>query len=141
MSRTHVSKALRRLIRERGAYRCAYCLTTEAITGMEMEVDHITPEVLGGRTDEDICVCLARHATSTMATERRVPMPTQVSRCRSSTRGINAGVIISRGADGIYIEGLTPAGRATISVLRLNRELLVLARQRWVSGGWHPPAE
>jgi len=41
--------------------------------------------------------------------------------------------------DGIRIVGRTACGRATVETLRLNRELAVLARRRWVSVGWHPP--
>ena len=44
-------------------------------------------------------------------------------------------------ADKTTIQGITPTGRATVMVLRMNRTVIVLARQRWVSVGWHPPAE
>ena len=43
--------------------------------------------------------------------------------------------------DGAIIVGLTPSGRATELALHLNRLVLVRARQRWISVGWHPPAE
>ena len=36
-----------------GSYRCGYCLTSEAIVGMTMEIDHIIPESLGGPTEEE----------------------------------------------------------------------------------------
>jgi hypothetical protein len=42
-------------------------------------------------------------------------------------------------ADGLLIAGLTPTGQATVMALRLNRPLLVHARRRWISAGWHPP--
>jgi 5-methylcytosine-specific restriction endonuclease McrA len=35
----------------------------------------------------------------------------------------------------------TRCGRATVEALRLNRELAVLTRRRWVSVGWHSPSE
>jgi hypothetical protein len=43
--------------------------------------------------------------------------------------------------DGTEVSGRTACGRATVEALRLNRELVVLARRRWVSVGWHPPAD
>jgi len=42
---------------------------------------------------------------------------------------------------GIHLLGLTPTGRATIVALNMNNEVVVTARQRWVSVGWHPPDE
>ena len=39
------------------------------------------------------------------------------------------------------VVGLTPIGRATVHALRLNRPLLIQARQRWVAVGWHPPKD
>ena len=43
------------------------------------------------------------------------------------------------GGDETEITGRTACGRATVKALRLNRELAVLARRRWVSVGWHSP--
>ena len=35
--------------------------------------------------------------------------------------------------------GLTAVGRATIVALNMNNAVIVYARRRWVSVGWHPP--
>ena len=43
--------------------------------------------------------------------------------------------------EGNRIVGLTPYGRATVVALNLNRSPLVIARQEWVSVGWHPPKD
>lgn len=42
-------------------------------------------------------------------------------------------------ASGIHLIGLTAVGRITILVLRINNEVILNARRRWVSAGWHPP--
>src|SRR5271157_2919636 len=42
---------------------------------------------------------------------------------------------------GSVITGRTPAGRATVAALHLNRPTLVLARRAWVAVGWHPPKD
>jgi hypothetical protein len=39
----------------------------------------------------------------------------------------------------IHIRGLSPVGRATVIRLKMNRPVMVIARQRWVEGGYHPP--
>ncbi len=40
---------------------------------------------------------------------------------------------------GTRIIGLTAAGRVTVIALRMNNEVIIDARQNWVSVGWHPP--
>ncbi len=54
----YISTSLRRLIDERDKNRCVYCLTTEENCGLRMHVDHIIPEVVGGKTTLDN-LCLA----------------------------------------------------------------------------------
>jgi hypothetical protein len=41
--------------------------------------------------------------------------------------------------DGTRIIGQTPTGRATVQALRMNDDLIVKARERWVKGSWWPP--
>jgi hypothetical protein len=41
-------------------------------------------------------------------------------------------------ASATRIIGLTAVGRATIIALNMNNEVIVDARRRWVSVGWHP---
>jgi hypothetical protein len=39
---------------------------------------------------------------------------------------------------GTRLIGLSAVGRATIIALNMNNEVIVDARRRWVSVGWHP---
>lgn len=39
------------------------------------------------------------------------------------------------------IQGRTATGRATVERLKMNRPRMVLARQRWVQAGFHPPQD
>ncbi|MGH2371755.1 MAG: HNH endonuclease, partial [Chloroflexota bacterium] len=41
--------------------------------------------------------------------------------------------------DGTQIIGISSIGRATVEALRLNNDLIMAARRRWVAVGWHPP--
>jgi 5-methylcytosine-specific restriction endonuclease McrA len=52
MSRSYVPQALRQRVSEAARYRCGYCLSSEAVIGAPMEIDHIVPESLGGPTEE-----------------------------------------------------------------------------------------
>ena len=42
-------------------------------------------------------------------------------------------------AEGAYIHGITPTGRATVAALQLNNALAVEVRRNWILAGWHPP--
>ena len=42
-------------------------------------------------------------------------------------------------SDGILMIGITPVGRATMVVLKLNRTVLLHSRRFWREAGWHPP--
>jgi hypothetical protein len=53
MSQTYVPAALRRLVRERAAERCEYCLIPDATTFAPLTIDHIVAEKHGGKTEAD----------------------------------------------------------------------------------------
>jgi 5-methylcytosine-specific restriction endonuclease McrA len=53
MSRPRIPAALKRLVRQQARARCGYCLTSKALVGMSMEIEHLTPLVSGGETVED----------------------------------------------------------------------------------------
>jgi hypothetical protein len=46
----YVPAALKRLVRERFANRCAYCRTAEDLTATQFEIEHIVPSAAGGET-------------------------------------------------------------------------------------------
>ncbi len=52
MSQTYIPKKLRDRVAKVAQYRCGYCLTRAAIVGSPLEIDHLTPEALGGKTEE-----------------------------------------------------------------------------------------
>ena len=41
--------------------------------------------------------------------------------------------------NGLILYGLTSIGRATIIRLRINQDRILIARRRWIMGGFHPP--
>jgi len=53
VSDPYIPKALRAKVAAQARHRCGYCLTSEAIVGTPMEIDHIIPQSLGGLTEED----------------------------------------------------------------------------------------
>ena len=43
--------------------------------------------------------------------------------------------------NGTQVRGLTAVGRATIERLKMNRPIMIAARQRWIEGNHHPPPQ
>ena len=142
MSKSYVPAWLRERVATQARHRCGYCLTTEAVTGTALVIDHLIPEALGGPTEEDnlwvACSQCNLHKGDRITardplTEEWVPLFNPRRQVWSEHFRWTAT------ADEMI--GLTPVGRATVEALQLNRVLLVRARRNWVTAGWHPPPE
>ncbi len=96
---------LRRLLMERAGNRCEYCLLPQWAALHKHELDHIVSTQHGGETDED------NLALSCMRCNRY--------------KGPNVG----------SIDPLTPEGRVTVKILRLNDEDRVFERNRLIEIG------
>ncbi len=140
MSSVYIPKALRRRVAEQAGYRCGYCLTSEAITGQPMEMDHIFPTSLGGPTIEEnlwlACGLCNEHKGNRVTAED--PQTGQVVRLFNPR--LDAWEEHFEWIEGgLRIAGRTAIGRATVNALHLNRKPLVTARRGWIAVGWHPP--
>ena len=138
---TYLSDALRHQLVEADDHRCAYCQTTEANTGQPMVVDHIIPEAQGGQTDfTNLCFsCRCCNEFKGPTTRLQDPLtgetvPLFHPRQHQWTDHFAWEAVGSR------LIALTAIARATIIALNINNEVIVAARRRWVSVGWHPPA-
>jgi hypothetical protein len=137
-----IPKALREQVAKRDRYRCCYCLTTEANSGVTMTCDHIQPVSKGGENlVENVCLaCSACNIFKSNTTEaldlvsgEKVALFNPLTQIWSEH--------FRWSADKTRVEGITATGRVTVTTLRMNRMVVVLARQRWVSVSWHPPDE
>lgn len=142
MSDTYVPHALRERVSAQAQYRCGYCLTSEAIVGAPMEIEHLTPEMLDGETVEDnlwlACTLCNRHKGERIAALD--PITAQFVRLFDPRHQKWSEHFVWSNA-GESIIGLTPTGRATVMALQLNRSSLVRSRRLWVSAGWWPPPD
>ncbi len=142
MSQSHIPLELRWRVAEQARHRCGYCLTSEAIVGAPMEIDHLIPQSLGGLTEEDnlwlACSLCNDHKSDRIAALD--PVSGQIVRLFDPRRQV-WGEHFAWTAAGDWMIGLTPTGRATVAALNLNRPALVRARQAWVMVGWHPPKD
>lgn len=134
-----VSKALRTKVIRRARGLCEYCQTAQMIV-LEMEVDHIQPESKGGPTIEsNLCLACAGCNGFKSDAERAIDPQTRQIVSLFNPRTQNWASHFEWSPDGTHLIGLTPTGRATIERLRINRDMVVKARERWVKAGWHPP--
>lgn len=136
----YISKPLRKGVTVQARHRCGYCLTSEAIVGTPMEIDHIVPRSLGGLTEEDnlwlaCSLCNENKGIRTVALD---PLTGEMAPLFNPRRQVWQ-EHFAWIAEGDRIIGLTAIGRATVIALNLNRLSLVKARQVWVAAGWHPP--
>lgn len=134
-------EALRLRIEIADRQRCCYCLTSEANSGIPMTYDHIQPRSKGGDNSfENICLaCRSCNEFKGNLIQAIDPITAELVPLFHPRRQKWSEHFIWS-ADGTRIEGLTVVGRATVVALRMNHPVIIGARRRWVSSGWHPPA-
>ena len=140
MSQTPIPISLRRQVAREAEYRCGYCLCSELLMGMPMELDHLLPESRGGRTARDNLwlACPQCNGYKAGRVRQRDPLTGRLvplfnprrDRWAAHFRWVNGG---------LTIEGKTSIGRASVAALRMNLRLRVTARAVWIAAGWHPP--
>ena len=142
MAGADISEALRNAVRERAKGRCEYCLTSEALSGIRCQTDHIIPRSRGGPTTADnLCLaCAACNGHKHARTHATDPVSaTEVPLFNPRRQQWHEHFFWS--TDGTEIIGQTPTGRATIAALKLNDVLIVAARSLWTGMGFHPPRD
>ena len=118
---------------------CEYCRTAEANTGQTMQIDHIHPN--GGDDVDNLCLscwnCNNHKREATQAVDPSTGEIVPLFNPRED-RWENHFEWIEQAT---RIQGKTASGRATVVRLKMNRPAIIVARQRWVAGGFHPPNE
>lgn len=142
MSKTRIPKKLRERVATQAKYRCGYCLSQQDVVGSLMEVDHLIPEALQGKTVEANLwlACKECNGYKGDAVTARDPQTGEIVPL-FHPRQQRWSEHFAWTENKEEIVGLTAVGRATVAALRLNREVLVRARRLWVAAGLHPPKE
>ena len=142
MKKKRISNLLRRRIKAQARHRCGYCLRTEEIIGMPMEIDHIIPEAAGGTSDEENLWLACRTCNEFKGTQTHARDPVTRRRVRLfSPRKQKWKRHFKWSVDGIRIIGKTSCGRATVVALQMNNNIAIRARRKWVEASWHPPKD
>jgi len=131
-----VSAALRHQIRERAGGRCEYCLLSEADALLPHQPDHVIAIKHAGETTlENLawsCFFCNRHKGSDLATiDHETQQVTRLFRPRTDHWAEHFLI------DGARIVGISPVGRATVSLLRFNHPMniktrrVLITQRRW----------
>jgi hypothetical protein len=132
----------RRLVVERAAGRCEYCLSPVAYSPDPFAVEHIVPRSRGGshrplNLAYSCQGCNSYKYTSTTAADPVSGERAPLYHPRQHTWREH----FAWNDDFTQMVGLTPTGRATIARLDLNRPNAVNLRRLLVTVNLHPPKE
>jgi hypothetical protein len=130
---------LRRLSGERAGYRCEYCLTPESLSTQALFVDHVVPRKRGGETAPENLALACPGCNHFKHARIDSPDPlTLVQVPLFNPRRDNWNEHFCWSPDLTEIVGLTATGRATVRVLRLNRDTLRTLRLAMILVKKHP---
>lgn len=130
--------ALRRLVIQRADSRCEYCGISQAGQVATFHIDHVVPSVAGGKTSEDNLALACVSCSLRKGARQQIEDP---------VTGNSVLVFNPRQQrwkehfswHDVQVVGLTTTGRATVSVLDLNRPTMLAIRSEEALLGRHPP--
>ena len=135
-----VPPALRREVRERAKGCCEYCLLPEERAFFPHEPDHIIATKHGGQSTADnlalACFDCNRFKGSDLSSMD--PVSGELTALfNPRTQNWNEHFEW----DFEKIVGKTSCGRATVLALKLNNEIILPVRKKWILAGWFPPTD
>jgi hypothetical protein len=137
MAAPAIPPTLRHLVIERAQGRCEYCRIHQDVSIYRHEIDHIIAQKHGGQTSADnlalACLPCNRSKGSDLTTFD--PVSNDVVLLFNPRR---QSWIDHFTLDGPHIIGLTPIGRATVLLLRLNAPSRILQRQVLLAQNQYP---
>lgn len=135
-----ISAELRTLVTARANGHCEYCQSPESFATERFSIEHIEPRATGGLTiAENLALacqgCNGHKATRTAAVDHETK--TSVPLFDPRQQRWQEHFVWSE--NHLRIIGLTPTGRATITLLHLNRPSLLRLRGALIAINAHPP--
>jgi len=135
---SYIPAALRQLVQDRAGGRCEYCRFPQDLAFLGYEIDHVIAEKHGGATTADnlalACVyCNSFKGTDLGSLDPETGQLTAFFNPRTHVWDAHFQV----GSDG-HLVPLTPHGRVTVIILRMNELERVVERQLLVEIGRYP---
>ena len=125
---------LKAQVRRRARFRCEYCLFPERLAELRFQLDHIIARQHGGQTKAANLALACFRCNSHKGTNLSGVDPQSARVVRLFNPREDAWTE-HFAWNGPSLIGLTPAGRATIAALRINRPDAVLARAALMAEG------
>ena len=129
-----MQRQLVELVRRRAGFRCEYCQFPEKFSGLNFQIDHIIAEKHGGPTDEENLALSCIHCNSHKGPNVAGidPVTKEIVRLFHPRRDRWDEHFRWEGA---VLAGISPTGRATIGVLRMNESGAVALRRLFIRAG------
>ncbi len=140
MTQYKITEEIKKIVRLRAKNCCEYCLSQEKFATQQFSIEHIFPVSKGGKTilENLALACQGCNNYKYNKIEGYDQLSNQiVSLYHPRKQNWLEHFRWNNNYD--LMIGLTPTGRVTINVLRLNREGLVNLRQILYTMGEHPP--
>jgi hypothetical protein len=140
MPREYVPVALKQQVFDRAQGNCEYCRSQSKFSPTNFVIEHITPVSRGGETTADnlALACQSCNNYKYNKTQAIDPMANQLVSLYHPRQMQWAAHFTWSDATTLML-GITPTGRATVELLRVNREGVINLRQILRDRGQHPP--
>ena len=135
-----ISEKLKTKIRRQAKNRCGYWLLPQSLNPNLLEIEHLLATANGGSDDEEnlwlACrLCNGYKGTQTEAIDDETNQIVLLFNPRTQNWNEHFEWNDEK------IVGKTPCGRATVKALKLNNEIILPVRKRWILAGWFPPTD
>lgn len=132
-----ISEKLKTKIRRQAKNRCGYCLLPQSLNPSLLEIEHLLATANGGTDEEEnlwlACrLCNGYKNTQSEAVDDKTNKKVLLFNPRAQDWNEHFEWINEK------IVGKTPCGRATVKALKLNNEIILPVRKKWISAGWFP---
>lgn len=129
-----MNEATRQLVRRRAAGRCEFCRLPQALHDERFSIDHVIARKHGGGDgDDNLALCCLRcnlhKGTDLTAIDPETGSVTPLFNPRHQSWGSHFRL------NGAVLVGLSPAGRATIALLKMNAVERVRIREALIAEG------
>jgi hypothetical protein len=135
-----ISEKLKKKIRQQAKNRCGYCLLPQSLNPNLLEVEHLLATANGGTDDEENLWLACRLCNGYKSVHMKGVDPESKKKVALfNPRTQNWDEHIEWAFEKIV--GKTPCGRATVQALKLNNEIILPVRKKWILAGWFPPKD
>ena len=133
-----ISAKLKANIRRQAKNRCGYCLLPQSLNPNLLEIEHLLATANGGTDDEEnlwlACrLCNGYKGVQIEGVDPKTGKTVLIFNPRTEDWNEHF-----RWNDE-KIVGKTVCGRATVKVLKLNNEIILPVRKKWIFADWFPP--